>query len=125
MDTFAETVDHPLPLFDLVKEDIGKFAAAYFDESQALVPFPWKNLSFWKAWLKAQEVDFSLQAAGFNRSREYLADLADLAPEKALERMLMEMGIGSKIGQYLYLQRCNANVLGWGPSSATKNGKSR
>jgi uncharacterized protein YbcC (UPF0753/DUF2309 family) len=114
VETVAEITPFHFRLFDFVIDEIGKFAAAYFDQNQAIIKFPWKHLSFWKAWNKAQELDKSMTIVGLTKHRIHLEQLAKLEPAQATENMLLEMGITTKTGQYLYLQRASAGIIGWG-----------
>ena len=114
IETVAEMKPHNFPLNDFVVDQVGKFAAAYFDQSQALIKFPWQKLPFWEAWLKAQRVDQTVITVGFTNAKADLKRLEHLKPTEAIEHMLAAMGITSTTGQFMYLQRAAAGVMGWG-----------
>lgn len=98
---------------EVVRAELGKYAAAYFDDQQALARFPWQSGSFWTGWLMAQEYDKVLEKLGAGNFREALAPLKNLAPEAALAWMLERMGLSSQRSRVLYMQRLMASSLGW------------
>ncbi len=96
-----------------VVNEVGKYAAAYFDEHQALAKFPWYDESFWQGWLQAREWDSSMEALGVPHFATYVREFADLGPAEAVAYMLDRIGLVSYEGRRVYLQRLIATVLGW------------
>ncbi|MCB1137377.1 MAG: DUF2309 family protein, partial [Leptospiraceae bacterium] len=96
-----------------VVHDLGKMAAAYMDEQQALAPFPFQDLDFWSAFGKIMEYDRAMEAYGALGFREYIRPLLELSNVDAIEKALSDMGLVSSDGQSMYLQRLLASVLGW------------
>jgi uncharacterized protein YbcC (UPF0753/DUF2309 family) len=114
IETIAEVTSNKLSLQTFVVDEIGKFASAYFDQKQALIKFPWKSLSFWNAWLAATKADRTLDIAGFTKASQLLTQISTRSPKDAIDFMLSELKITSTVGQYFYLQRAAATVIGWG-----------
>ena len=93
--------------------DLGKYASAYLDQRQSISRFPWAKEPFWTAWLKAQEIDRSMELYGFKNFRKDIADLKEMDAEGAIDLMLNEFGILSEKQQINYMQSLLGNVLGW------------
>ena len=111
--TVAEFLNQAQDWSEVVKSDLGKYVAAYFDDQQALARFPWQTGSFWTGWLLGQEYDRAMEKLGAKNFRETLKPLKDLAPEAALAVMMKRMGIRSRRSQVLYMQRLVATSIGW------------
>jgi uncharacterized protein YbcC (UPF0753/DUF2309 family) len=84
-----------------VTERISLHCAAYFDQGQAIVAMPWRNLSLYASWRRAAAIDRSPAMMGLHKFRAAVAKLptdpraliakaiARLAiPEAAVERYL-------------------------------------
>ncbi len=112
--TIAEVTPGGINFHRLVIDEIGKYAAAYFDHNQALIKFPWQQHSFWEAWHKSQIYDATLKHAGIVDFCKNAINFQKMGPEEAIETMLLEMNIKSTSGKYLYLQRACATLVGWG-----------
>ena len=111
--TFAEFLDTDGYWQRTVTNDLGKFAAGYFDDDQAIFPFPWKSLSFWQAWCEARAYDHAMEicgASGFNAS---VAPLKSMSCSEAVIYMIREMDFKTDEARTLYMQRLIASVLGW------------
>lgn len=93
--------------------DLGKYASAYLDEKQAISVFPWITDTFWNAWLKAQEVDRSMEFYGLKNFKKSLSHLKGLDAEGAIHLMLKNMGITNEQCQINYMQSLLATALGW------------
>lgn len=111
--TFAEIPCGNVDWHIFIKEEVGKFAAGYFDESQAIAPFPWRSENFWSAWLHAVQFDRSMEIMGGLNFRENLADLEGCTSVEAIDHMCLRMGLISHSSQLVYMQRLVATVMGW------------
>tara|TARA_Y100001937_G_scaffold23899_1_gene34263 strand:- start:318388 stop:320850 length:2463 start_codon:yes stop_codon:yes gene_type:complete len=96
-----------------VVQDLGKMAAAYLDDQQALAPFPEQQGTFWQAFQEAMKYDRSMEAYGAYGFRQYVSELLEQEAEEAIQTVLSKMGLVSAEAQKLYLQRLLASVLGW------------
>ena len=101
-----------------VTNEVGRYAAAYFDEQQALAKFPFSASgsgahAFWEGWLAAQKYDRAMHALGAVGFSEALAELNGLGAAAAIEVMLGRMGLRTSAGRRVYLQRLMASVIGW------------
>ncbi|MFZ9596475.1 MAG: putative inorganic carbon transporter subunit DabA [Bdellovibrionia bacterium] len=97
---------------DRVIHEVGKYAAAYFDEKQALALFPDHQENFWKAWVHAQAFDSSMERFGARGFQKQAQKLSSLDSTSAITQMLEEIGI-PPLTQEAYLKRLLATVLGW------------
>jgi uncharacterized protein YbcC (UPF0753/DUF2309 family) len=113
VETLSDFLDESKALSEFVTSEVSKYAAAYLDEKQAVVAFPWRSESFWKGWLAAQKYDRSMAKAGIRSFGEHLSALNRLEAAAAIETMLAEMGVDSPEAQTRYLKRLLASVLGW------------
>ncbi len=109
--TFAEYLDSYWKR--VVTNEAGKFAAAYFDNDQAIFPFPWKDSSFWDAWMESMQFDRAMDAAGASGFKSAMGALKGMEASHAAGWMLQEMGFESDEMRTLYLQRLVASILGW------------
>lgn len=96
-----------------IRQEVGKYAAAFLDEKQALTPFPWRHLDFWAAWIEAQKVDRTAIETGLTDLRNTLAPLEGKTSERAIGTMLNMMGVYEEAAQIAYQRRLIASVLGW------------
>ncbi|MCB1307004.1 MAG: DUF2309 domain-containing protein [Leptospiraceae bacterium] len=96
-----------------ISQEVGKYAAAYFDERQALARFPWQGGTFWEGWRAAIKRDRAMHYAGARDFHNGFKELPDCQPEQAIEWMLTRMRLWHTPGAAVYLQRLMASVLGW------------
>lgn len=92
--------------------DIGKHCAGYLDDRQAIARHPWQNLTFWNAWLAAQEYDLSLDRFILVGTKKALGEISGMTSENAIAFMLEKLGL-PPASHEAYLQRLTASVLGW------------
>ena len=85
-----------------VVERISRYCAAYFDEGQALLPLPWKNISLYKGWLQFTYFDKSPRMLGIRGMRKAIAEWPDTAKE-AIVLALRELNVPPEaVDDYLY-----------------------
>ena len=111
--TLAESNPNQESLDQEIIQDFGKYAAAYFDDQQALARLPWQDLGFWEAWLEAQRHDATMRLSGINDFNLTVSKLRALGARSAIDFILAEMGIDVPDARSLYLRRLVATVLGW------------
>jgi len=97
----------------LIQFEISKYAAAYFDESQALAKFPWRHLNFYQAWFAAQEFDRSMKQSGVRGFSDSISEFKDLEAEAAIQMMAKQLGISDNDVLSAYLSRLSIQTLGW------------
>lgn len=114
VETFAEYVPTKLDYHQIAVHDISKHCAAYFDDMQALVRYPWQSGMFWDGFFESLEYDVSMEQSGISGFAEVAKKFKHMTPEKAIEQALIDMGIKSISLQALYLQRILVHVIGWG-----------
>lgn len=107
-DKFHGTAWHPV-----IVDKVSKFVAAFFDDAQALVTFPWRDTSFWQAWCKAQEYDRSMEILGVQDFHKLLENAAILEPEEFIRSSLEKLGLKNSLSQSRYLSRLIAKGFGW------------
>lgn len=97
----------------LITHDLSKHAAAYFDESQAVAPYPWRSLPFWQAWREASRWDRSMDTAGARGFSAAVARLVAGEPRPFILASLARLGLHEAADQARYLSRLMATALGW------------
>jgi len=97
----------------LIEAEISKYAAAYFDESQALAKFPWRHLNFFQAWFAAQDFDRSMKKAGIEGFSESIREFKTLNAESAIKKMAEQFGLANGPVLSAYLSRLSIQTLGW------------
>lgn len=98
---------------ETVVGEIGKYAAGYFDHSQAMVKFPWREQGFWRAWLSAQQYDGSLGEAGIANLKEILAPFRNLDAVEFVQTIATRLGFSGTFIWTQYLSRLLALNFGW------------
>ena len=111
--TFAEYFEPHSHWNTQIISEVGKYAAAYLDEHQALAKFPSKEQSFFSAWLEAQSFDRTLETLGFSNQKTHLEALNSLDSEEAIGQILDEMGIDQEQDRHRYLEALLFSILGW------------
>lgn len=112
-ETFAESYRSTQDFNRIVINEVGKYAAAYFDDQQALSRFPWQSGSFWEGWFEAQRFDSSMKQYGIKDFGKTVSIFKTMQPREAIEEILKRIGLISKIGSYVYMQRLLATNIGW------------
>lgn len=112
--SFAEHYDksHGTAWHLAIINQVSKFAAAFFDDAQALIAFPWRDNSFWQAWCKAQEYDRSMEILGV-QDFQLIKNAATIEPEKFIRSSLEKLGLTGSLSQSRYLSRLIAKGFGW------------
>jgi uncharacterized protein YbcC (UPF0753/DUF2309 family) len=59
----------------VIREEVAKWAAAYYDEGQSSWKFPWKDLSLYEAWQAAAEIDRNPELRGLLGFRRFVSKL--------------------------------------------------
>jgi uncharacterized protein YbcC (UPF0753/DUF2309 family) len=96
-----------------VTYEIAKYAAAFFDDGQALAKFPWSDLSFYEAWFSAQEFDRSFQMAGVEGFHDSIVGFQKLGPEAAIQKIVSRFGFSNEHEIALYIGRLAVINNGW------------
>ncbi|MDA8248172.1 MAG: DUF2309 domain-containing protein, partial [Rhodospirillales bacterium] len=94
-----------------LRDEIGKFCAAYWDEGQASWHLPWRDRPLFQAWRAMAQHDRAPDALGLHGLRAGFAALpddADAAIESALA--LLDLPAGAV---EVYLHRALAGIGGW------------
>jgi uncharacterized protein len=95
----------------LVTEEISKWCAAYFDDTQSAWRMPWKKLPLYAAWRQAAAVDATPELLGLAGFRAYVAALPDNAADAVAP--LMERLQVRPAGAMDYLHRVLISLPGW------------
>ncbi|SMF46778.1 DUF2309 domain-containing protein [Pseudobacteriovorax antillogorgiicola] len=111
--SFAESLKEDQDIHQLVIEDLSKYCAGYFDSHQANVRYPWQSGSFWEGWFEAQRFDKAMIHSGLPSFPKTVQRFLKSGPEDAISNILIALGIESPFGQYAYLQRLLASMIGW------------
>ncbi len=112
--TLTDALDSSGGLSEFITAETSKYAAAYLDDRQSVIAFPWRDLPFFQAWTSAQKWDQSMEKAGFSGFSKHCDGHTGMSAEAAIESMTREMGIDGKEEQTEYFSRLTASVLGWG-----------
>jgi uncharacterized protein len=92
-------------------DEIAKFCASYYDEGQALLPFPLKDHSLYSAWLALQKFNRNPEFMGISHYRQAITQIPT-APTEAIEFVVEALGIPSRaVEDYLY--RALFDINGW------------
>lgn len=115
MQSFADFADRKAGSSwqQFVRIEIAKYASAFFDESQALAKYPWRDQSFYSGWFAAQEFDDSFQKSGLGQFRELISEFRLLAPSEALALILSRLGFSDESEAALYVGRLSVLNIGW------------
>ena len=92
-------------------DEISKFCSSYYDEGQALLPFPGKKHSLYAAWLLAQRFDRNAEVMGISGFRKTVAQMP-IDPVSAISFVVTALGIPERaLEDYLY--RALFDIGGW------------
>ncbi|OIQ92961.1 hypothetical protein GALL_250890 [mine drainage metagenome] len=100
-----------VPWTGFVIERISQFAAAYFDQGQAIWPMPWRKESLYEAWRHFAEIDLGPGMMGLQGIRSAVAALPDLPMDTvafALQRLAIP---ADRVDDYLHAVLLN--IGGW------------
>lgn len=92
-------------------DEISKFCSSYYDEGQALLPFPARNQSLYSAWLSSQRFDRNAEIMGIEGFRKTISGMPKDAAE-AISLVVQKLGI-PKRAQEDYLYRALFDISGW------------
>ena len=59
----------------VIREEVAKWVAAYYDEGQSSWKFPWKDLSLFGGWKAAARIDCNPELNGLTGFRKFVASL--------------------------------------------------
>jgi uncharacterized protein YbcC (UPF0753/DUF2309 family) len=96
---------------DWLVQRISFWASAYADRGQASWPSPWREQGVWAAWKREAEIDRTLEVAGLQGFRGFIAELPE-CPEAATEVLVEALGVPTS-GLDLYIHRLLMTVPGW------------
>jgi uncharacterized protein YbcC (UPF0753/DUF2309 family) len=113
--TFAEAYDRVAGTHwqRSITEQASKYAAAYFDDGQAALRFPWRHLSFWQGWSTAQAHDRAMEVLGAVGFRDIMGRSASQSARDFVEMALVQLGLRDGPARAQYLSRLLATGLGW------------
>ncbi len=103
--------EHPAGWPSVVTEEISKWCASYFDESQSAWRMPWKKLPLFAAWRQAAMIDATPELLGLEGFRSLVADLPETSAE-ALPLLIETLGM-NEAGACDYLHRLLMTLPGW------------
>lgn len=113
MKTFAEHIDHlhgsGTALFTI--EEISKWCSVYYDEGQASWRMPWRELSLYRSWKAAAELDANPLLNGWKLFHRVVRNLPD-DPDQVILMALTELKIPHSLTQD-YLHRSLLSISGW------------
>ena len=95
----------------LITEEMSKWCAAYFDDSQSAWRMPWKKLPLFTAWRQAALVDASPELCGFKGFRKLVASMPDSGSDAVAAILDMLVINGSDAEDYLH--RLLMTIPGW------------
>ncbi len=96
---------------DLVVDRISSWAAAYFDQGQALWPSPWRNMSPYSAWREEAKHDRTPELCGLTGFRAQVA-LLPTDPTSMVLEAFRRLNIPAA-GREHYAHRLLMTVAGW------------
>lgn len=92
-------------------DEISKFCASYYDEGQALLPFPLKGQPLYSAWLASQKYDRNPEFMGLKHFRKTVAQMPK-DPLETIKFVVEALGIPERaVEDYLY--RALFDINGW------------
>lgn len=92
-------------------DEISKFCANYYDEGQALLPYPCKKRSLYSAWLLSSRFDRNAEVMGISGFRKVVAQMPK-DPLEAISFVVQALGIPARaLEDYLY--RALFDIGGW------------
>ena len=94
-----------------VIERISQFAAAYFDQGQAIWPMPWRKEPLYEAWRQFAEIDLAPGMMGLRGIRSAVAALPNL-PMDTIALALQKLSIPADRADD-YLHAALLNIGGW------------
>lgn len=101
----------PKPAGDLVTEEISKWCAAYFDESQSVWRMPSRALGPYAAWRASMQHDLNPEVLGVKGFRATVAGLPD-APVDAIAAVIDSLGLYPHVLED-YFHRALFDIGGW------------
>ncbi len=94
-----------------ITDEISKWSSVYFDQGQSLWPMPWREESFWNAWLKASSIDQNPEWLGLKGFRKIIKTLPS-SPMECIGYILKALNIPDH-RNLDYLQRLIVSISGW------------
>ena len=92
-------------------DEISKFCSSYYDEGQALLPYPGKKRSLYSAWLLSQRFDRNPEVMGVSGFRKVVGQVPK-DPLEAIAFIVQALGIPTRaLEDYLY--RALFDIGGW------------
>lgn len=102
---------HPAGWSAVVTEEISKWCASYFDDSQSAWRMPWKKLPLFAAWRQAAMIDATPELLGLEGFRSLVAGLPETSAA-AIPFLLETLCMGeAAAGDYLH--RLLMTLPGW------------
>ena len=104
---------HGLNIADSIKNQISHYAAAYFDDRQALAPFPWKHLNFLGAWTAAVQNDQNPKLIGLENFNSLVRSFEGKTAGSIIKTIFDRLEIFDNLVQRKILERLTFTTLGW------------
>lgn len=100
---------------EIIINECGKHAAAYFDRRQAIAGLPSarNNEGFFESWKQEISFDRSMDFFGLTGLRDCAREFVGASSREAIAAMLHELEIHNRTERVLYMQRLIITVLGW------------
>lgn len=111
--TAAEAIPHMTCGDQDLRDDLAKYCAAFFDDAQALIRYPWQSGSFWLGWFEAQNFDMTMPMLGLEGFQQIVGRFRNSNPGECIDAILKELGLVDPEIQYLYCQKLLTSMVGW------------
>lgn len=95
----------------IATEEISKWCASYYDQSQAVWTMPWKDLPIYAAWRAAAKFDRQPEVLGMPQFRKWVSQLSE-QPLEAIRQVTDALGIPENALE-VYLHHALSTVSGW------------
>ncbi|GEM49510.1 YbcC family protein [Deinococcus cellulosilyticus] len=111
--TVTEVVDEARNTFysRMTTEEISKWCAAYFDQTQAVWTLPWRDLPLYSAWRMAARLDRQPEVLGFRDFRKWVGQLPT-DPHEAIHFITEALQVRDAALE-VYLHRALCSISGW------------
>ncbi len=111
--SFAELLDQRSGTVwtETLRELIGKFCGAHYDEGQAAWTSPWRDLPLFQAWRSAAVHDLTPETLGLPGFRRFVADLPE-TPYAAIQYCLRRLGVPAAATETFLLSQA-FSIIGW------------
>jgi uncharacterized protein YbcC (UPF0753/DUF2309 family) len=95
----------------LVREEVAKFCAAYFDQGVSVWKFPWRKLDLFSAWKEFSKRDKNPELSGLRGFNQFVKEISD-EPVVWIQKAINTLGIHSDQATDM-LYRTLQTIPGW------------